>query len=180
MLKTWSNNVILKCWAKQITTTTTDVIADQNQTYIEWWMSPWMSSIQSYIYNIQQQLYLLWNLWRGVRNMVYKPYTIFQTLWMHEWDWVIKTLWDSKDHGLDNSLSWKIQKKASTFWWKKFPLFVLIQTLFVLKNWPDFQVSLKTTFLLTNVKKYLSWYGLWLSAPIHIKRCRTKWIYFLL
>ena len=115
MLKTWSNNVILKCWAKQITTTTTDVIADQNQTYIEWWMSPWMSSIQSYIYNIQQQLYLLWNLWRGVRNMVYKPYTIFQTLWMHEWDWVIKTLWDSKDHGLDNSLSWKIQKKSLNF-----------------------------------------------------------------
>ena len=74
-----------------------------------------MSSIRSYIYNIQQQLCLLWNFWRGVQLTVQQPYEIFQTPWMHEWDWAIKTCVELKDHSLDNNLSWEIHKKASPY-----------------------------------------------------------------
>ena len=82
---------------------------------IEWWVSPSMSSIQSYIYNIQQQLCLLWNFWRGVQITVQQPYKVFQTPWMHEWTELSKHVWNLKDHGLDNNLSWEIHKKASPY-----------------------------------------------------------------
>ena len=88
--ETSSNNRTLKCWTKQMTTSNANVIADQNQT-AHWMVSHSIYSIQTYIYNIQQQLCLLWNFWRGVQITVQQPYKIFQTAWMHERDWAIKT-----------------------------------------------------------------------------------------
>ena len=65
--------------------------------------------------------------------MVYKPYKSFRhyecmnETELSEHCGTQKMILVTVYHG-------KSKKKASTFCWKKFPLFVLIQTLFVLKN----------------------------------------------
>ena len=73
-----------------------------------------MSSIQSYIYNIQQQLCLLWTFCRGAQITVQQPYKILHRECMNETE-LSKPVSILKDHGLDNNLSLEIHKKASPY-----------------------------------------------------------------
>ena len=75
-----------------------------------------------------------------------------------------------KDHGFDNNLSWEISKNSSPYQWglKRWQLY-LSENVSIICADPDTLLNKRTEliskyrhrniFLLSNVKKYLSWYG---------------------
>ena len=135
---------------------------------IEWSVSPSVSSIQSYIYNIKQHLCLLWTS-EGQFKTRYNNYieSFRHRECMNETE-LSKHVWGLEEHDFDSNLSWKAHKEASPYHCTS-KCFKTLRDMFVRKsfhylpwfinsikqkNWTNFQVY-PTSFIKARNKTWL-------------------------
>ena len=116
MLETSSNNITLKCWSKQMTTSIANVTADQNPncplngeylTQCVVYKATCTTSSNSFVYCGTSEGEL-----KSRYNNHAKSFRHCEC--MNETK-LSKHVWNFKDHDLDNNLSWEVHKKASPY-----------------------------------------------------------------